>query len=375
MPQPNSAPTQVTPPTASEANAPDVATGTAAASDAHPHLLELRHVSRYFQVRQGLLGKARRLWAVADVSLDLNPGETLGLVGESGCGKSTLAKIAAGLLPPSSGEVQLDGAPLYDASNASRLGRPSVHMVFQDPFSSLNPRLTIGRSISEPLDIEGALNPAQRKERVMEMLQLVGLLPEHASRYPHEFSGGQRQRAVVARALINRPKLVICDEPVSSLDASVQAQVLNLLKSLQEMFSPAYLFISHDLSVVGHMSDRIAVMYLGRIVELSTAQSLFDAPLHPYTQALLAAIPGAGVSADMGADGSASTGGRDTPAHANLAHANLVRGDPASPLNPPPGCAFHPRCPKVMPCCRTQRPDLLSVDGRLTACWLYANPK
>ena len=323
------------------------------------HLLELRGISRYFQVRQGLFGKTRQLWAVADVCLNLEAGETLGLVGESGCGKSTLAKIAAGLLPPSAGEARLAGMPLYSAGKAdkpNRAGECSVHMVFQDPFSSLNPRLTIGRSIREPLDIAGDLNPAQRRERMLEMLQLVGLLPEHADRYPHEFSGGQRQRAVVARALINRPKLVICDEPVSSLDASVQAQALNLLKSLQERFSPAYLFISHDLSVVGHMSDRIAVMYLGRIVELCAAQALFDAPLHPYTQALLAAIPGAGA----GETGQGVT---------------QVKGDPASPLDPPAGCAFHPRCPKVMPCCRTQRPGLLPVNGRLTACWLYAKPE
>jgi oligopeptide/dipeptide ABC transporter ATP-binding protein len=222
-------------------------------------------------------------------------------------------------------------------------------MVFQDPFSSLNPRLTIGRSIREPLDIEGRLSKAERWEQVTEMLRLVGLLPEHVERYPHEFSGGQRQRAVVARALISRPKLVICDEPVSSLDASVQAQALNLLKNLQEHFSPAYLFISHDLSVVGHMSDRIAVMYLGRIVDLSLAQELFAAPLHPYTQALLAAIPGAGER-----------------------KFGVVRGDPASPLEPPSGCAFHPRCPRAIPRCRTQRPELFPVDGRLTACWLYS---
>ena len=337
-------------------DAPDRKQPEFAAPESARHILELRGISRYFQVRQGLLGKTRRLWAVADVSLDLEAGETLGLVGESGCGKSTLAKIAAGLLPPSAGEVRLAGAPLYDADKPNRTGKPSVHMVFQDPFSSLNPRLTIGRSIREPLDIAGGLSPVQRRERVLEMLQLVGLLPEHADRYPHEFSGGQRQRAVVARALINRPKLVICDEPVSSLDASVQAQALNLLKSLQERFSPAYLFISHDLSVVGHMSDRIAVMYLGRIVELCAAQALFDAPLHPYTQALLSAVPGAGAG---------ETGqGKDA----------LVKGDPASPLDPPPGCAFHPRCPKAMPCCRAQQPDLLPANGRLTACWLYAKP-
>ena len=312
-----------------------------------PPLLELRGISRYFQVRQGLWGTTKRLWAVADFSLSLLAGETLGLVGESGCGKSTVAKIAAGLLAPSAGEVLVRGEPL----GAGQAGQLAVHMVFQDPFSSLNPRLTIGRSIREPLDIEGSLALAQREARVAEMLHLVGLLPEHAGRYPHEFSGGQRQRVVVARALLGRPKLVICDEPVSSLDASVQAQTLNLLKNLQERFDPAYLFISHDLSVVGHMSDRIAVMYLGRMVELSPAQDLFNAPLHPYTQALLAAIPG--------------VAGRE---------AVSVKGDPASPLNLPPGCAFHPRCPKAMPCCQTQRPELLPVHGRLTACWLYAKP-
>lgn len=315
-------------------------------------LLELRDVSRYFQVRQGLLGATRQLWAVSDVSLSLEAGETLGLVGESGCGKSTVAKIAAGLLAPSSGEVFSEGVSLSGGRAADRPGRPSVHMVFQDPFSSLNPRLTIGRSIREPLDIAGGLSLAERKEKVAEMLSLVGLLPEHAARYPHEFSGGQRQRAVVARALISRPKLVICDEPVSSLDASVQAQALNLLKNLQERFLPAYLFISHDLSVVGHMSDRIAVMYLGRIVELSSARDLFNTPLHPYTQALLAAVPGA-----EGREG------------------GLVKGDPASPLDPPLGCAFHPRCPKAMPCCRDRRPELLPLKGRQTACWLYALPQ
>ncbi len=325
-------------------------------SETPRQLLELRNVSRYFQVRQGLFGKTQQLWAVSDVSLSLEAGETLGLVGESGCGKSTVAKIAAGLLPSSSGEVFLDGEALSGrgGAGAGRLGRLPVHMVFQDPFSSLNPRLTIGRSIREPLDIAGRLASAERRARVDEMLRLVGLLPEHAGRYPHEFSGGQRQRAVVARALISDPKLVICDEPVSSLDASVQAQVLNLLKNLQERFSPAYLFISHDLSVVGHMSDRIAVMYLGRIVELSTAKDLFNSPLHPYTQALLAAIPGAAVA------------GREE---------KEVKGDPASPLNPPSGCAFHPRCPKAMPCCRAQRPELRSFEGRLTACWLYVKPE
>ncbi len=311
-----------------------------------PPLLELRQVSRSFQVRQGFMGKTRQLWAVADLSLQLMPGETLGLVGESGCGKSTLARLAVGLLPTSSGEVRLNGQPLAQASAEAR---HFVQMIFQDPFSSLNPRLSIGRSIREPLDVQGKTSLAERQDKVAEMLQLVGLLPEHARRYPHEFSGGQRQRAVVARALISRPGLVVCDEPVSSLDASVQAQVLNLLKNLQERFNPAYLFISHDLSVVGHMSDRIAVMYLGRIVELAANDDLFNRPLHPYTQALLAAIPGTKNQAP-----------------------EAVKGDPASPLQPPPGCAFHPRCPKAMPHCAQQRPELVEFKGQAVACWLYA---
>lgn len=312
-------------------------------------ILELRDISRFFQVRRGFFGKKQRLQAVADLSLSLAAGETLGLVGESGCGKSTVAKIAAGLLAPDAGEVLLDGALLQTGRTVARKLLTPVQMVFQDPFSSLNPRLTIGASIREPLDIAGALPRSARDEQVAEMLRLVGLLPEHARRYPHEFSGGQRQRVVVARALISRPKLVICDEPVSSLDASVQAQVLNLLKSLQARFSPAYLFISHDLSVVGHMSDRIAVMYLGRIVELAAAQDLFDSPRHPYTQALLAAIPGASKEG-----------------------LGILKGEPASPLEPPPGCAFHPRCPHAMPICREQRPALILRQGRIAACWLYS---
>ena len=315
---------------------------------ATPHVLELRGISRSFQVRRGLLAKSQSLLAVADLSLSINAGETRGLVGESGCGKSTVAKIAARLLAPNIGEVLLDDAPVHAKSNAGHKLQAPVQMVFQDPFSSLNPRLTIGASIREPLDIAGNLSRAERDARVAEMLELVGLLPEHARRYPHEFSGGQRQRIVVARALISRPKLVICDEPVSSLDASVQAQVLNLLKNLQERFDPAYLFISHDLSVVGHMSDRIAVMYLGRIVELANSADLFDSPRHPYTQALLAAIPGAEEHGP-----------------------GIINGDPASPLNPPPGCAFHPRCPRAMPLCREKRPELTPREGRITACWLY----
>lgn len=293
-----------------------------------------------------MFGKTQQLRAVADLSLALFPGETLGLVGESGCGKSTLARMAVGLLPPSAGEILLQGQPLGSGPGKANT---AVQMVFQDPFSSLNPRLSIGKSIREPLDVIGRFSPAERRSIVAEMLELVGLLPEHARRYPHEFSGGQRQRAVVARALISRPGLVVCDEPVSSLDASVQAQVLNLLKNLQDRLNPSYLFISHDLSVVGHMSDRIAVMYLGRIVESAGTDDLFSRPLHPYTQALLDAIPGAG--------------GRGP---------GPLRGDPASPLHPPTGCAFHPRCPRAMPCCAEKRPELETLDGRAVACWLHA---
>lgn len=319
-------------------------------------LLEFREVSRSFMVQKGLFGRTQStVRAVNDVSLQVRRGETLGLVGESGCGKSTLARMAVRLLAPTSGEVLLDGDSLYDTK-----GRPThtsgsfahrVQMIFQDPFSSLNPRLRVGVSVAEPLATSG-VNRTERRKQVAELLELVGLRPEHASRYPHEFSGGQRQRIAIARALITHPKLVVCDEAVSALDASVQAQVLNLLKDAQTRFGLTYLFISHDLAVVGYMSDRVAVMYLGRVVEQADRETLFSAAAHPYTRALLEAAP----------------------VHDPTLRSTrpFLPGEMPSPFEPPSGCAFHPRCPHVMPLCREQLPEpRFLAPEHLVRCHLY----
>lgn len=310
-------------------------------------LLDIRQVSREFAVRRGLFDpRPAAVKAVNAVSLSLLPGETLGLVGESGCGKSTLARMAVGLLPPSSGEILLAGRPLESWTPQERAVR--IQMVFQDPFSSLDPRQTVGASIAEPLLLaaRAAGSPLSRKaleERVCETLAQVGLQAEHRGRYPHEFSGGQRQRIAVARALIAGPAALVCDEPVSALDASVQAQVLNLLKELQENRGLSYLFISHDLGVIGFMSDRVAVMYLGRVVELAPTPELFAHAAHPYTEALLAAAP----SRDPSRRGTGK----------------LLSGEMPSPLAPPAGCPFHPRCPYVRPLCREQEPPFTELHA------------
>lgn len=324
-------------------------------------LLELREVRRSFVVRSGVLGRARgEVHAVAGVSLVVGRGETLGLVGESGCGKSTLGRMAVGLLPPDSGEILLAGRPVgtagrKDTAAATGGVRGRLQMVFQDPFSSLNPRLRIGASVGEPLLAEG-LSRSGRRERVAAMLEQVGLDPACARRYPHEFSGGQRQRIAIARALVTRPDLVVCDEAVSALDASVQAQVLNLLKDVQERFTLSYLFISHDLGVVGYMSDRVAVMYLGRIVEQAPCAVLFHEAAHPYTQALLDAAPSLRRRK--------SRGQHPFPA-----------GEPPSPFAPPPGCAFHPRCSRAAARCREEVPSLREIrPGHLVACHLVSSP-
>ncbi|WP_308775046.1 oligopeptide/dipeptide ABC transporter ATP-binding protein [uncultured Bilophila sp.] len=323
-------------------------------SSASSPLLDFRDVSRSFTVRQGVLGRVRgEVRAVDGVSLSVRRGETLGLVGESGCGKSTLARMAVRLLPPTSGEILFDGEPVSpgvpgrDDTWYSR----RLQMVFQDPFSSLNPRLRIGTSIAEPLMAIGTPQD-ERKERVGEILRRVGLQPEHAGRYPHEFSGGQRQRVAIARALVTRPELVVCDEAVSALDASVQAQVLNLLKEVQADFGLTYLFISHDLSVVGYMSDRVAVMYLGRIVEQADRDTLFGSAAHPYTKALLAAAP------------------VHDPTDRRIRA--FLPGELPSPFSPPAGCAFYPRCPQVMPRCREEAPELREIaPEHLARCHLY----
>lgn len=319
-------------------------------------MLEFQDVRRSFMVRGGVFGRARgEVHAVAGVSLVVRQGETLGLVGESGCGKSTLGRMAVGLLAPTSGQILFEGKPLPPAgvgTNGAAAARGRLQMIFQDPFSSLNPRMRIGSAVGEPLLAEG-LSRREREERVSAMLERVGLAPEHARRYPHEFSGGQRQRVAIARALVTRPDLVVCDEAVSALDASVQAQVLNLLADAQEAFGLTYLFISHDLGVVGHMSDRVAVMYLGRILELAPRAALFREPAHPYTRALLAAAP------------ALRAGTRRA--------ASALSGEPPSPFAPPEGCAFHPRCPEAMPRCRTApAPALLEIaPERLVACHLF----
>lgn len=298
-------------------------------------LLELRDVWRRFAVRRGFGRAPAQLTAVAGVDMRLRAGESLGLVGESGCGKSTLGRLACGLLSPDAGEVLLEGRVLPPAGpRSAAAGR--VQMVFQDPFSSLNPRWRVGTSVAEPLVRDKRLSRAERAARVAEMFARVGLAGlEH--RYPHEFSGGQRQRIAVARALITRPDVIVCDEPVSALDASVQAQVLNLLKDVQEDMGPAYLFISHDLAVVSFMCPRVAVMYLGRLVEEGPRESLLRAPAHPYTRALVAAMP----TADAATPLSGLPDGGELP----------------SPLAPPPGCAFHPRCERATAECRTLPPD------------------
>jgi oligopeptide transport system ATP-binding protein len=288
--------------------------------------------------------------AVDDVSLSIKKGETLGLVGESGCGKSTFGRAIMRLEEPTSGEVWYDGDNIltYDAQQIRALRR-KMQIIFQDPFSSLNPRKPVASIVGEPLLIHGMKNRRERETRVMELLQVVGLSKEHMRRYPHMFSGGQRQRIGVARALALNPDLVVCDEAVSALDVSIQAQVLNLLKDLQDEFSLTYLFISHDLHVVEHISDRVAVMYLGKIVEVADSKIIYKTPLHPYTQALLSASP------------------MPDPGHKRKRI--LLKGDVPSPINPPPGCRFHTRCPYVQDICSNTEPPLKEVrPGHEAAC-------
>jgi oligopeptide/dipeptide ABC transporter ATP-binding protein len=310
-------------------------------------LIEVRGVSKHFAVPGGVVK------AVTEVSFALAPGETLGLVGESGCGKSTLGKTVMRLIEPSAGAILVDGADITRLSRgAMRPYRRVVQMIFQDPYASLNPRKTAGQIIAEPMAVNGIGTPSDRKARVQALLERVGLRPESAERYPHEFSGGQRQRIGIARALALEPRAIICDEPVSALDVSVQAQVVNLLVRLQKELGLAFLFISHDLSVVAHLANRVAVMYLGRIVELAPREAIWQRPLHPYTKALLSAVP----STDPDAAGSRER--------------VILEGDLPSAMKPPPGCAFHTRCPAASAECRGAVPALRAIGSadRQVAC-------
>jgi oligopeptide/dipeptide ABC transporter ATP-binding protein len=315
-------------------------------------MLSARGVTKHFVTRKGF-GKTSTLRAVTDVDLDVNPGETLGLVGESGCGKSTLGRTLLRLYEPTAGVITVDGVDVTHLSQrALRPMRKKMQMIFQDPYASLNPRMTIGAAIAEPLAIHDlAKSKADRDAKVVELLGKVGLRPDAARRYPHEFSGGQRQRVGIARALAVAPRFIVCDEPISALDVSIQAQIVNLLSDLQAAENLTYLFISHDLKIVQHVSDRVAVMYLGRIVELADADTLYREPKHPYTQALLSAVPRVDA--------------------AQKRERIILQGDVPSPLAPPSGCPFHPRCPvKDKPqACFTELPKLRVLsNGSRAAC-------
>ncbi|MEV4802523.1 dipeptide ABC transporter ATP-binding protein [Nonomuraea sp. NPDC049421] len=319
-------------------------------------ILEVRDLVKHFPLTQGVVLKKQvgAIKAVDGVSFDLNKGETLGIVGESGCGKSTLAKVLMALERPTSGSVRINGRDIAKARGGElKRMRRNIQMVMQDPYTSLNPRMTVGDIIGEPYEIHTEVAPkGDRRKKVQELLEVVGLNPEHINRYPHQFSGGQRQRIGIARGLALQPEIIVCDEPVSALDVSIQAQVINLLERLQSEFGLAYIFIAHDLSVVRHISDRVGVMYLGKFVELGKDAEIYDRPAHPYTQALLSAVP--------------------VPDPDGREHREriILQGDPPSPANPPSGCRFRTRCWKAQEICAEEEP-LLQIrpgTGHASAC-------
>jgi len=326
-------------------------------------LMEVKGLKKFFPIQKGLLRRTvGYVKAVDDVSFYVREGETLGLVGESGCGKTTAGRTIIRLYDATAGEAFFRTNNLADNgeervvdifkldSRQLKLIRQQISMIFQDPINSLNPRMTVSDIIAEPMVIHGKYHKPESEEVIVSLLERVGLLPDHMKRYPHEFSGGQRQRIGIARALSMNPRLVICDEPVSALDVSIQSQVLNILKDLQKEFGLTYLFIAHNLSVVEHISDRVAVMYLGKMVELAGREDMFRSPLHPYTQALMSAIP--------------------IPDPKVRRERIILKGDVPSPLNPPSGCRFHPRCPVAMPHCKVEEPPLIeAAQGHWVACW------
>ncbi|MCB0044561.1 MAG: dipeptide ABC transporter ATP-binding protein [Caldilineaceae bacterium] len=321
-------------------------------------LVEVKGLKMHFPISKGVIFQRQvgAIKAVDGVTFSLYPGETLGLVGESGCGKSTTGRAILQLYRPTDGSVVFEGKELTEIKGEElRKMRRSMQMIFQDPYASLNPRMTVGSIVSEPLEVHGiGGSRKERQKRVQELLKTVGLNPYFVNRYPHEFSGGQRQRIGVARALAVNPSFIVCDEPISALDVSIQAQIINLLEDLQEELNLTYLFIAHDLSVVRHISDRIAVMYLGKIAELAERDELYANPMHPYTQALLSAVP------------------IPDPVIENERKRIILEGDVPSPANPPQGCNFCTRCPRVMDVCREKEPEFKDHgNGHYVACWLY----
>lgn len=326
-------------------------------------LIKVKNLKKYFNLRTGFIFNkaAGSVKAVDDISFFIKKGETFGLVGESGCGKSTAARLVLRLLQPSAGEIYYKGINILKLKRSQMFKyRREIQIIFQDPYASLSPRMTIGDIVSEPLEIHRVGDRSSRLKKIKETLKIVGLNPEHINRYPHEFSGGQRQRVGIARALVLQPELIICDEPVSALDVSVQAQILNLMVDLQKEFNLTYLFIAHDLSVVKYVSNRIGVMYLGKIVEIAASEDLYKKPLHPYTMGLLSAIP------------------IPDPNLERQRKRIILPGDVPSPINPPTGCRFHPRCPNAQEICSKQEPELKNYtengNDHFAACFFAGKP-